>query len=126
MTTLAEKAAAWMGGRLEAASGVAIKYRRGSADCELTAVPARRESDDYGVDGAAAVATQHDWILDPTKLQLDGDLVLPDAGDLIVTDDGQAFVVVFDDAENCWRWTDQYRQRIRVHAVERSATGEDE
>ena len=123
--TIAQRGAAWMAGKLEAVSGQAVKYRRGTADVELTAVPARRTSEDYGADGSLIVSTNHDWLLDKARLVIDGEAIEPRRGDLIITADGQTFVVVPAEAENCWRWTDQYRQRIRVHTIERMATGED-
>ena len=122
--SFASRASAWLASRLETAAGVDIVYRRDAADCELTAVPGRRDSEDYGSDGAAVVSTQHDWIVDPTELVIDSETITPQLGDLIIHGD-QTFIVVYGDGENVWRWTDQYRQRIRIHTVERSATGED-
>lgn len=124
--TVAQRGAAWMASKLEVVSGQAVKYRRGNADIELTAVPARRTSDDYGADGALIVSTSHDWLIDKSRLVIDGEATEPQSGDIIATADGQTFVVVPDEAENCWRWMDQFRQRIRVHSIERLPTGEDE
>lgn len=116
-----------MAEKLEAVSGQTIKYRRSGADTgDITATPARRTSEDYGSDGALIVSTNHDWIIDKSKLVIDSVAIDPQPGDLIVTADGQTFVVVPDEAENCWRWTDQFQQRIRVHTIERLPTGEDE
>lgn len=124
--TLLTRAASWLANATELAAGEPVKYRRGAGDCELTAVPGRRLSEDIGADGAAIVSTLHDWIVDPEELVIGGETIKPQTGDIIATASGQTFVVVYSDGENCWRWTDQYRQRIRVHSVERSATGEDE
>lgn len=122
MPTLGSRGASWLGQRLDAAMGVAIKYRRDAGDCELTAVPGRRASEDIGADGAAITSTDHDWIVDPALLVIDGEAIEPRAGDLIVTtSDDKTFVVVYADGEHCWRYTDQFRQRIRIHTIERCA-----
>lgn len=111
----------------ESLSGVEGKLRRNGADTNLiTAIIARRSSEDYGADGALVVSTHHDWIVDPTRLVIDSELVKPERGDLWVTEAGETFVVVPDEAENSWRWMDQYKQRIRFHTIERLPTGEDE
>lgn len=122
-----QRGAAWMAEVGENLSGVRGKLRRGGADTNLiTAIPARRSSDDYGSDGALIVSTDHDWIVDPARLVIDGETVKPERGDLWVTEAGETFLVVPADGENCWRWMDQYKQRIRFHTIERMATGEDE
>ncbi len=85
------------------------------------AIPLRHLSEDYG-DDAAAVASLRDWRFDPAELKIDGNTVTPQIGDMFLPDSGGAYVVVYGDGENCWRWTDQTQQFMRVHFVERSAT----
>lgn len=121
-----QRGAVWMAGVGEALSGVQGKLRRNGADTgNITAIPARRSSEDYGADGTLIVSTHHDWLVDPSLLVIDGVSVMPERGDIWTTEAGETFVVVPDEAENCWRWMDHYRQRIRFHTIERRATGED-
>jgi hypothetical protein len=125
-STFASRGSAWLGSRLEALSGEPAKYRRGAADMEIVVVPCVRQSEDYGADGAVVVATEHDFKVDPTTLVIDSEVIKPQTGDLIIkTETQETFVVVPDGTENCWRWTDQFKTRIRIHTVERKATGED-
>lgn len=118
MSTLIQEAVAELFATQRAIAGVAIKYRVGAQDCELTAIPGQSINEQYGSDGIAATSHLHDWIVDQTELEIDSAQVWPAKGHLILTDDSRCFEVVFRDGENCWRYTDQTRQAIRIHTVE--------
>lgn len=103
----------------EALAGQAAKYFAEGGECEIAVTPGRRQSDDAGDDGTSVRSTQHDWLVDPTKLRIDGKDIVPELGHVIVVlDSGETFTVVKGNGQNCWGWNDQFRQRIRIHTVE--------
>lgn len=119
MSTPQESAVAELYAAIRENSGKSIKYRVGNDDCELTAIPGQSISEQYGDDGVAATARLLDWIIDePDDLRIDGDKVEPQPDHLILTDDGRCYLVTHSAGENCWRYTDQTRQAIRIHTIE--------
>lgn len=71
----------------------------------------------YGVESLETI----DWIGDPEELLLEAEPVKPEPGDLIYETTARERVTyealpTADD--KCWRWTDSYHQRIRVHCKE--------
>ena len=121
MATLLESGVSWLGQQLRAAAGLTVRYVRGNSEVELIAVPGRADQPTEG-SGLEAIGTQErDWLIDPADLVIDGDSITPLRGDRIVVGDGenaQTYEVVHRGNSECFRYTDQSQQMVRVYTQE--------
>ena len=119
MADLLAKGAAWLAEQQARHAARLLRYIRGADSVELPATPGRtvfEQTDEYG--GLVRTESQ-DWLVQPQRLMLGGQPVLPQAGDRIrVPADEQAFVyeVMAPGHEPPYRYCDAYRALLRIHS----------
>lgn len=103
-----------------------VTYRRGLSEFEIAATPAQTKTTIAGDEGIEIAGQVDDWIVSVSEMTLHGERVFPEEGDQIrETHGSQTFV--FDvrkgpDGE-AWRYTDAYRQTMRIHTVRTATDG---
>jgi hypothetical protein len=95
-----------------------VVYRRGSESVQVAATVGKtifRLDKGYGVQERIEA---RDYLILAADLALGGTQVLPKAGDQVrETQNGKVFVyeVLAPGNEPCWRYSDPYRQTLRIH-----------
>lgn len=118
MPNLLKIASAWLEGKRHEHQTGPVTYGRGDASVELMATVGRTEfevRDDYGV---LEKTESRDYLVRAEDLILDGVEVLPERGDEIrEAEGGKVFVyeVMAPGREPHWRYSDQYRETLRIH-----------
>ena len=64
-----------------------------------------------------------DFIMDSAELLVGGVFQEPQSGDRIRTEDGQLYEVLRDVGVPCWRWSDSYGKRVRIHTKPQGLVG---
>lgn len=93
-----------------------VTYQRGNSSASVRATPGRstREVDDGN--GLYTTVETRDELVEACELVLDGVRTLPAAGDRILEHNGVAWVVTSPaPGEDCYRFTDAYRNELRIH-----------
>ena len=121
MLDLLQRAMTWLDGRRRQYVGREVVYQRGQQTLTVPATIGRtvfETTDEYGV----VVRTEsRDFLISVADLVLDGVAILPQRGDRIrESEGGQAFVyeVLAPGQEPCWRYSDPYRQTLRIHTAQ--------
>ncbi|MCC6910058.1 MAG: hypothetical protein IT430_19155 [Phycisphaerales bacterium] len=95
-----------------------VTYQRGNSSVELQATLGQtnfEQSDEYGI---VQKVESHDFLIRTGDLVLDGETVLPKAGDLIRDTAGANVFVCEVSApgnEPPFRYSDPYRKALRIH-----------
>ncbi len=118
MADLLQKGSDWLEGMRTAHASRPVVYVRGTDSIEVAATVGKtvfRLDKGYGV---IERVEARDYLVLAADLVLGGAAALPKAGDRIrETEGGKAFVyeVMAPGNEPCWRWSDPYRQTLRIH-----------
>ena len=124
MADLLQKASAWLEDQRTKFLTQSVVYQRGSDTVEL---PATIGTTVFQIDdgaGALLRIESRDYLLRAVDLILGGNAILPKRGDRIRETSGTrgGQVIVYEVVghggggdEPCWRWSDAYRQTLRVH-----------
>lgn len=118
MADLLQRASAWLEDQRTKHMTQSVVYRRGT---DTVAVLATIGTTVFQIDdGAGGVLRieSRDYLISAADLILSGGPVLPQRGDRIEESvDSEVFVyeVIRPGDEPCWRWSDAYRQTVRVH-----------
>lgn len=118
MTDLLSKGSEWLESQRTEHMTRLVAYQRGTASVELPATVGRtlfRIDKGYGVQEHYE---SRDYLVLAGDLILGGAPVLPKAGDRVrETDGGKVFVyeVMAPGNEPAWRYSDPYRQTLRIH-----------
>ena len=121
MVDLLQRGMAWLEGKRTRCMTQSVVYLRGEESVEVSATIG---STVFNVDdgaGALLRVESRDYLILAADLVLGGNAILPKRGDQIRETGGaggdQVFVyeVVGPGNEPCWRWSDGYRQTLRVH-----------
>lgn len=121
MPSLLERSTRLLNTRLSRAAAVGIVYKRGDRRAHLAeGVPGRRLVEASAQTGAGVVSSlELDWLLDASRLRIDGGKVEPEKGDLIEwrQGDGTTLVyrVVLDANGRPFRVADQLGVLLRVY-----------
>lgn len=106
-----------MGDWLREFAAKSVVYHQGSGSVTLAGSRGRSDFGVSSIDGSPILTNvqAHDWIFTPTDLVISSASVTPAEGDRIV--DGSVTYLVQAPAQGlpCWRFTDHYRNRVRVH-----------
>ena len=118
MTDMLAQGAAWLADQQKTFASCPVVYRRGGASEIVQATLGRSEAEyDDGYGGIVKVQCR-DFLIHTADLILGDEPTLPVAGDTIEeTTDGQTViyeVMAFGD-EPCFRYTDPYHTRLRIH-----------
>jgi len=114
MADIIKNAMAWLEAQRREHLTIPIIYRRGENAVELPATVGKtvfKVSDDYG---RFQYIESRDYLIHAANLVLDGQTVLPEAGDEI-EENGFVYEVMAPNGEPEWRYSDSYRQCYRIH-----------
>lgn len=120
MADVLREGSAWLAGMLKAHASRPVLYQRGLLEVLVQATIGRtllKLDDGYG--GVRLEWTDRDFLIGAADLVLGGAMVLPQRGDLVRETDGPVtwiYEVLAPGAEPVWRWSDPYRQVLRIHA----------
>ena len=118
MADLLQKASAWLEDQRTKFLTQSVVYQRGTDTVQVSATVGQTvfQIDDGA--GALLRVESRDYLIRAVDLVLGGNAILPKRGDRIRETSGtQVFVyeVVGPGDEPCWRWSDAYRQTLRIH-----------
>jgi hypothetical protein len=94
--------------------GVKIIFRRDTDDVPLVATIGRSNWQLENSAGGLMVLESRDFLVDVECLKLRGELIVPQRHDVILEDD-LVYAVLDDSNIPAWRYSDQFRQQIRIH-----------
>lgn len=115
-----QRAASFLGTKLQTAGGRAVVYRRGTKSVAITLTPQMHKETVVGEDdGVATEVHQYAWIVTLTELLLNGEMIEPQERDVIEeTLNGQFIrwqVLPPGKDRQCWEWFDQNALLILIH-----------
>jgi len=118
MANLLQTGSTWLNQQREAHMSTTVTYCRGLATATMTATQAATETnvvDDSGVEVRGQV---DDWIISVAEMILHDSPAYPQEGDEIRETNGNlefVFAVTKGPDGKEWRYTDAYRQTMRIH-----------
>lgn len=119
MADLLANAATWLAQQRTKHLTQQIVYRR---EMDSLTVPATIGKTEFEVDDEFGVVQRiesRDFLILVSDLILDGTVTLPERGDVIEEQAGtqtMQYEVTAPGKEPCWRYSDLYRQTLRIHA----------
>lgn len=119
MGDMLQSGLSWLGSMLKQHASRQVEYRRGAQSVLLSAVVGRTSleiSDDLG--GVRTEYTDRDYLIVAADLVLGGVAVEPQRDDVIAdgtTGVTQLYEVRMPGNAPPWRWSDPYRQVLRIH-----------
>ena len=121
MVDLLAQGAAWLAGQRAANMATRVMYTRLSSPPATVVIAATIGTTAYEIDdgyGAVERFVSRDFLITASDLVLRGVAIQPQPGDQIA-ETTAAGVCVYElmgpGKESCWRWSDPYRNSIRVH-----------
>ena len=118
MVDLLEIASSWLNDQRRLFMSRPVVYSRGGNSVTVLASVGRPKSQTESETDVFESFEAQDFIIRTADLVLGGVLVTPLPGDQInVTQGSQTFVyeIMAEQGEPCWRWSDPYRNAMRVH-----------
>jgi len=118
MSDLLKAGQKWLAEKLKKHASREITYRRGEVESIVTATIGKTMADQDTGDGLVLRMEIRDYLIDTADLKLDGQLTLPERGDLIIeTDDDKNFTyeVLPIGNQRAWRYSDPFRLKLRIH-----------
>ena len=118
MVDLLQKGMAWLESQRTKFMTQSVVYQRGEDSVEVPATIGTTVFNVDDGDGALLKFEARDYLILAADLLLDGNAILPKRGDCIrETSGSQVFTyeVMAPGDEPCWRWSDGYRQTLRIH-----------
>ena len=118
MADVLERGAQWLCGQRHAHMTRAVVYTRGGDSIELAATPGRTEFEQVDGFGVIHKLESRDFLVRAVDLVLASVQTLPVAGDRISEADGDRtyiYEVMAPGDEPPWRYSDRYRQTLRIH-----------
>ena len=118
MADLLQKASAWLEDQRTKFLTQSVVYQRGT---DTVQVPATIGQTVFQIDdgaGALLRIESRDYLIRAVDLVLGDNAILPKRGDRIRETSGTQVIVyevVGPGDEPCWRWSDAYRQTLRIH-----------
>jgi len=119
MADLLANASTWLAQQRTKHLTQPIVYRR---ETHNVTVPATIGKTEFEVDDEFGVVQRiesRDFLILASDLVLDGNLTLPERGDIIEEQAGtqtMQYEVIAPGTETCWRYSDLYRQTLRIHS----------
>ena len=118
MSDLLARGQAWLSQQLTRHASRKVIYRRGQLGVELSATIGKSEYDQDSSDGLITRSQVRDYLINTDELLQSIIATLPKRGDQIVElENNQTFVfeVMALGSEPPWRYSDPFRNKIRVH-----------
>lgn len=120
MTSIFQRGAEFLSQKRHADASVAITYKRGSDQVEISATPGRADDDLSEVSEFTIDADRVDWIIRRADLVLDGSETDPQEGDIVELVNGsktQSYTVRRDQLGEVYRFCDEFRVDLRFHTI---------
>ena len=114
MTDILEQSSAWLEGQRHTFRTREVIYRRGGESVAIRATVGRTQFTREDPHGVVLETEARDYLIRADDLVLDGDRSMPERGDQI-EDQGFTYEVLPLGSEPPWRYSDPYRQTLRVH-----------
>ena len=99
----------WLADTMKASASSLVEYRRGEESSFVQAVFGRTEAEISDESGITINAFVNDFLILADDLADE-----PEAGDVIVAD-GRKYEVLDLGNEGVWRWSDNYKNMMRIH-----------
>ena len=118
MADLLQRGMAWLESQRTKFMTQSVIYQRGTDDIEVLATIGTTTFQVDDGDGAMLRVESRDYLILAADLMIGETPILPKRGDRIrEASGGQVFVyeVMAPGDEPCWRWSDAYRQTMRIH-----------
>jgi hypothetical protein len=118
VTDLLERGAAWLEEQRRAHMTRTVTYQRGQQSVEVAATVGKTV---FRVDNGYGLLERHetrDYLVSANDLVLDGQTVLPKAGDRVIEAEAKmifTYEVMAPGNEPVWRYSDPYRKTLRIH-----------
>ena len=118
MTDLLQTGSDWLANKLKAFASVNVIYQRGLEQVTVAATIGKTE---FEIDDGAGILERfqtRDYLVHGSDLVLGGSPTLPKSGDHIHEIQGCVkfvYEVIAPGTAPCWRYSDPYRQVMRVH-----------
>ena len=109
MNDILRKGSKWLSNKMQSCTSTDIVYIRNGESKTIPAIFGQTKyerSDDYGMKTGSFLS---DFLIRLKDLE-----VYPEQGDRIIAD-GREYEVLELGQEGCWRWSDPYGIRMRVH-----------
>ena len=120
MANFLASAATWLHGQRHSNMSSSVTYTRfGGAPQTMAATIGRTDAERLGESELVTTAGVRDYIFRTIDFLVDGVFVPPDRMDSIAEADGATWEVVEVAGEPVWRYSDEYRNAIRVHTARR-------
>jgi hypothetical protein len=113
---LLRKASAWLARTHAQSVSDSVIYSRGSTSVRVSAGIGSSNFQFTDSEGFVDHVKTRDFLIRPSELKLDYVPIDPKPGDRIVTDCGDTYEVMAVNGEPCWRWSDPFQSRFRIHA----------
>ncbi len=118
MVDVLQKALSWLEGKRHKLRTVEVTYCRGLFTVRLAATIGKTVFETQDARGIIEKTEARDFLVRGVDLILDGSRALPKRGDCIrETGEDQLYIyeVMAPNREPEWRWSDPYRQTLRIH-----------
>lgn len=119
MRDVFDTSAAWLDRQFRQHGSRTAEYRRGDRAVTVRAAVGRTNHEYDRGDGLIVRVESRDYLVDVADLALNGVPVEPQDGDQVVDADGAGREVAYEVAAvaggPCFRFTDGYRRRFRIH-----------
>jgi len=109
---------AWLEAQRKASLATSVTYVRGTDSVELAATVGRSEFEQVDESGLIRKIETRDYLFAAADLVLGGSQATPQEGDQVLEADGpqtRVYEVMTVGTEPAWRYSDPYRNTIRVH-----------
>ncbi len=112
---LLAKGQAWLARMKQRHESCPVVYQRGSQFVELRATIGKTVFENENGAGGIVRFESRDFLVPPSKLVLNSAVTEPERGDLVREIDGRVYEVLSDGSEPCFRYSDPYRNLLRIH-----------
>ena len=118
MSNMLERGSQWLSDQIDHYAASSVLYRRGSLTVPVQAGMGRTTFDLTDSSGILVAVESRDFLISATNLTLDEMPIIPEVGDRIIETIGSklhAYEVSNFGAEQCYRYCDPYRHKLRIH-----------
>jgi hypothetical protein len=118
---LLERAMSWLDGRRRQYVGREVVYQRDQQTLTVPATIGRTVFETVDQYGVVVRSESRDFLISASDLALGGVMVVPERGDRIRESQGEdtfVYEVLAPGQEPCWRYSDPYRQTLRIHTAQ--------
>jgi hypothetical protein len=118
---LLQRAMTWLDGRRRQYLGREVLYQRGQETLTVPATVGRTVFETQSEYGVVQRTESRDFLISASDLVWDGVMLLPQRGDRIRESQGErmyVYEVLAPGQEPCWRFSDPYRQTLRIHTAQ--------